>query len=67
MAGYRFVQCSVDSKLVVDWVAAVDTNFNPYGNIIEDIRVLMRRDWACTLQHTLREGNFCADLLVKTS
>lgn len=28
-AGYRFVQCSVDSKLVVDWVAAADTNFHP--------------------------------------
>ncbi|KAG6573505.1 hypothetical protein SDJN03_27392, partial [Cucurbita argyrosperma subsp. sororia] len=41
--GFRDVQCSVDSKVVVDLIADADTQFHPHGNFIEDVRAIMRR------------------------
>ncbi|OMP12446.1 hypothetical protein COLO4_01560 [Corchorus olitorius] len=63
--GYKEVECSVDSKLILDWISSADTKYHPCGNLIEDIRALMNRRWRSSLQHTLREGNFCADYLAK--
>ena len=34
---------SVDSKVVVDLIADADTRFHPHGNLIEDVRAIMRR------------------------
>ncbi|XP_022994098.1 uncharacterized protein LOC111489926 [Cucurbita maxima] len=40
--GFRDVQCSVDSKVVVDLIADADQRFNPHGNLIEDVRASIR-------------------------
>jgi len=63
--GYRRVVCEVDARLVLDFVATAETDIHPCGGLIEDFRELLKKGWKCRLQHTLREGNFVADLLSK--
>lgn len=35
------------------------------ANEIAVIRSLMLEDWQCTIVHTLKEGNHCADFMAK--
>ncbi|XVE98826.1 hypothetical protein REPUB_Repub03eG0142300 [Reevesia pubescens] len=55
-----------DAKILLDLVNSSDSDLHPLGSLIKDIHVLKARNWVCNLSHTLREGNFCADLLAKS-
>ena len=39
--------------------------FHHYLNIVQHIRMLIWQNWSVVLQHTLREGNSCADFLAR--
>ncbi|OMO54559.1 hypothetical protein COLO4_36419 [Corchorus olitorius] len=39
--------------------------FHSLGDLLMDIKEMLRWDWQCHYKHTLREGNFCADKLSK--
>ena len=39
--------------------------FHRYTCVIHEIKRLLHREWDVTLEHTLREGNSCADFLAK--
>ncbi|KAJ7008118.1 hypothetical protein NC653_006971 [Populus alba x Populus x berolinensis] len=41
------------------------TGFHKFGAIIVEIKDLLSRSREISIQHTLREGNFCADYLPK--
>jgi len=38
--------------------------FQKYVTLIQDIKDLLNLDWLASIDHTLREGNSCADFLV---
>lgn len=38
---------------------------SPYHNVVQQIRTLRNKEWACNLKHTWREGNKCSDWLAK--
>jgi hypothetical protein len=38
-----------------------------FANEVFIIQLLLTRDWEVVLEHTLREGNACADVLTKMS
>ncbi|OMP11576.1 hypothetical protein CCACVL1_00431 [Corchorus capsularis] len=61
--------CHGDMSEEIDFEAFLrgDVDFHPLAGIIVDIRLLMSRDWNCKLQHTYREGNFCADWLANAA
>ncbi|XVF36745.1 hypothetical protein REPUB_Repub19eG0084900 [Reevesia pubescens] len=65
--GFRYVDCQTDAKIVIDLVNSSNSDLQPLGNLIEDIHALKASNWVCNLIHTLREGNFCADLLAKSA
>ena len=41
------------------------TSFYKFGAIIAWIKGLLSRSWEISIQHTLNEGNLCADYLAK--
>ncbi|KAG8365030.1 hypothetical protein BUALT_Bualt18G0060600 [Buddleja alternifolia] len=55
----------VDSDIVCKLIHNGDVEVHPLGNIIQDVRVLLRMPWRSTLQHTKHEGNQGADMLAK--
>lgn len=63
--GYRKVECEIDASVVLSLIDAADSSFHPLGSLIIDIRELLKRECICKCLHTLREGNFCADVLSK--
>lgn len=40
---------------------------HPYALIVDHVRLFMQRLWRLSFNHSLREGNFCADWLAKFS
>lgn len=63
--GFRQVIGKLYAKVVIDLIKFADVNLHPLGALILDVRELLQRDWNCSLTHTLREGNTCADALAK--
>ncbi|OMP05859.1 hypothetical protein CCACVL1_01804 [Corchorus capsularis] len=63
--GYRNVECEIDASVVLKLIDDADVAFHLLASLILDIRELLRREWTCKCLHTLREGNFCADVLSK--
>lgn len=57
--------CEMDALVMLDLIQSGDLSLHPLGALIADIRELLARDWSCLCQHTLREGNFSADILSK--
>ncbi|OMO93806.1 hypothetical protein CCACVL1_06344 [Corchorus capsularis] len=55
----------MDAMTMLDLIHSGDVSLHPLGALISDVRALLAREWSCTCQHTLREGNFCADILSK--
>lgn len=65
--GYRKIVCKTDVLVAIDLVQKSDVASHPLGSLIGDIRFLLSREWHCSLQHTLREGHFCADWLANAA
>jgi ribonuclease HI len=63
--GYRKVVCFSDSLLAVNLINKGVPPFNSFANEINRIRQLRSRSWNVVIEHTLREGNKCADALEK--
>jgi ribonuclease HI len=64
--GYRSIIMESDSRTALDLI--VDTNqndFHPYANLLSLIRKLYSLPWVVSFNHTLREGNECADWFAK--
>ena len=51
--------------MVVDLAKNPVNYFHKYACVIVNIKELLSRDWEVMVRHTLREGNMCADSLVK--
>lgn len=65
--GYRKLFCESDALVAIDLIQHGNVVLHPLGCLILDIRSLLNRDWDCTLHHTYREGNFCADWLANAA
>lgn len=63
--GFRRVLCLSDSLLAVSLIMDRPSRFHECAVIIASINELLRREWEVRLEHTLREGNACADYLAK--
>lgn len=61
--GFRRLICEVDAMVVLLLIKSVDVNFHFLFWLIQDVRLLLNRSWSVLLEHTLQEGNFCADFL----
>ncbi|OMO81305.1 reverse transcriptase [Corchorus capsularis] len=64
---YRDIICETDALIAIDLIKNGDAKFHPLGYLLIDIRQLLHREWRCKLQHTYREGNFCADWLANAA
>jgi ribonuclease HI len=64
-SGYRRISCFSDSlqafNLIRDGVSA----HHRFANEVFSICQLLDRNWEIVVEHTLREGNACADVLAK--
>nr|KYP64035.1 Putative ribonuclease H protein At1g65750 family [Cajanus cajan] len=58
---FRKIICYSDSTLVVSLLQGPIPMFHRYENQLMEIHQLLNCDWTCTVVHTLREGNSCAD------
>lgn len=65
-AGYIYVICESDSLSALSLINEGVDHFHPFALMIKGIQNLRSLQWSLTLQHTLREGNECADWLAKT-
>ncbi|XP_057453005.1 uncharacterized protein LOC130744861 [Lotus japonicus] len=63
--GFRKVVCYSDSYLAVALVTDPPSPFHVMVVLIHNIVDMLHRSWEVRLLHTLHEGNFCADFLVK--
>jgi len=55
-----------DSRTTLDLIADTDqSDFHPHANLLSLIRKLYSLPWSVSFNHTLREGNECADWLAK--
>lgn len=63
--GFRKVLCSADSLLVVQLMQAKVPHHHRNTNDLEIIKEYLSRDWQCSISHTFREGNQCANILAK--
>jgi hypothetical protein len=55
-----------DSQSALDLIADTKENdFHPHENLLSLIRKLSSLPWIVSFTHTLREGNKCADWLIK--
>ncbi|PNX61255.1 ribonuclease H, partial [Trifolium pratense] len=63
--GFRNIACYSDSLQAVALIRDGVSLFHKFANEIQSIRQLLRRDWNVVVDHTLREGNACADVLAK--
>ncbi|KAK2451645.1 hypothetical protein QL285_010681 [Trifolium repens] len=63
--GFRSIFCYSDSLQAVSLIKNGVSHFHTFANEIHHIHQLLRRDWNVTIDHTLREGNACADVLAK--
>lgn len=63
--GVREVTCYTDSMNAMTLIKEQQIAYHSYATIIQDIKDLLILPWKVDLQHVLREGNQCADLLAK--
>nr|ABN09101.1 Ribonuclease H [Medicago truncatula] len=63
--GFRIITLEPDYKSALDLILDNDTTYHPHAIVLGRIRTLMSRDWSLLFNHTLREGNECADWLAK--
>jgi ribonuclease HI len=63
--GYRSIVCYFDSLQAVSLIKDGVSHFHTFANEIHTIRQLLRKDWTIVIEHILREGNACADVLAK--
>ncbi|PNX57971.1 ribonuclease H [Trifolium pratense] len=63
--GFRSVICFSDSLQTVTLVKTGVSPYHQFANEIISIRQLLDRDWTVVVDHTLREGKACADILTK--
>ena len=63
--GFRRVLCLSDSLLAVNLIQTPPSSHHVFAVVVGNICGLLRRDWRVCVQHTLREGNACADFLAK--
>ena len=62
MVWIRFNSDSIDSLGLIE---EDSTSFHKFGAIVAWIKGLLSRSWEISIQHTLNEGNLCADYLAK--
>ncbi|XP_024632920.1 uncharacterized protein [Medicago truncatula] len=64
--GYRSIILESDSQTALDLIADTkENNFHPHATLLSLIRKFISLHWVVFFTHTLREGNECADWLVK--
>jgi len=63
---FQEVFCYTDSLHCVQILKELTPKFHKYATLIQDIKDLLNLDWQASIDHTLREGNNCADFLAKT-
>ncbi|XP_045797645.1 uncharacterized protein LOC123891799 [Trifolium pratense] len=63
--GFKHVICLSDSLQTVTLVKNGTSPHHKFANEVFSIRQLLDRDWNVVINHTLREGNACADMLAK--
>ncbi|PNX98129.1 ribonuclease H [Trifolium pratense] len=63
--GLRSVSCFSDSLQTVTLVKNGVSPYHKFANEVTSIQQLLDRDWVVVVNHTLREGNTCADILPK--
>jgi ribonuclease HI len=64
-SGYRKVICFSDSLQSVNLIRDGVSAHHRFANEIYSIRTLLAKDWNVMINHTLREGNACADVMAK--
>lgn len=66
-AGHRNLLCYSDSTYAIKLLTQEEEagQNHRYAPLICTIKELLGRQWRVKIQHTLREGNMCADLLAK--
>jgi ribonuclease HI len=63
--GFRRIVCCSDSLQTVNLIRDGVSVHHRFANEVLSIRQLIDRDWNVVVEHTLREGNTCADVLAK--
>ncbi|PNX71251.1 ribonuclease H, partial [Trifolium pratense] len=63
--GFRNIVCFSDSLQAVTLIKEGVSPHHRFANEIQSIRQLISKDWSVVIEHTLREGNACADCLAK--
>ncbi|MCI37093.1 ribonuclease H protein, partial [Trifolium medium] len=63
--GFQRVSCFSESLQIVTLVKDGVLPYHKFANEVTSIRQLLDRDWVVAVDHTLREGNTCADMLAK--
>lgn len=63
--GYKEVFCVSDSLTTVYYILHVIPQHHQYSNEVEIIQSFFWKDWSCTIMHSFREGNRCADCFAK--
>ncbi|PNX70246.1 ribonuclease H [Trifolium pratense] len=64
-SGYRKVICFSDSMQSVNLIRDGVSVHHRFANDIHSIRKLLANEWDVVINHTLREGNACADVMAK--
>lgn len=62
--GYRDIILESDSKSAIDLLYTVQ-QYHPIFPLMDHIHGVLARQWKVEIQHTLREGNECADWMAK--
>jgi ribonuclease HI len=63
--GYRRISCFSDSLQAVNLIRDGVSAHHRFANEVISICQLLDRNWEIVVEHTLREGNACADVLAK--
>ncbi|KAK2403822.1 hypothetical protein QL285_053224 [Trifolium repens] len=64
-SGYQKVICFSDSLQSVNFIRDGVSAHHRFANEIHIIRTLLANEWNVVINHTLREGNACADVMEK--
>jgi ribonuclease HI len=63
--GFKQIMCYSDSLQTISLIRYGVSVHHRFANEVASIRQLLARDWDVVVDHTLREGNACADVLAK--
>jgi hypothetical protein len=66
-SGYRKVICFSDSLQMVNLIRDGVSTHHRFANEIHSICSLLANEWDVVINHTLRVGNACADVMAKMS